>query len=69
MKDLDFDAILALSKVNARFYRMQGRDVLLIPITRIGYPFEVHDMDYQEWVLVIEKDGTSWIWDSWMMEG
>ena len=48
---------------------------MLIPIKDWAYaPVNEKFVDWafkehQEWVLVIEEDGKTWIWDSWILEG
>ncbi len=55
----------------ARVEDMVGREVMIIPIQDWAYsPVDVNDLDdYRKWVLVIEKNGKTWIWDSYTMEG
>ena len=49
---------------------MCGRKVILIPIKSWGYAPIFDDYnEHQEWVLVIEENGKTWIWDSCIMEG
>ncbi len=52
----------------ARVEDMVGRDVMIIPIQNREYAITLPD-DYRKWVLVIEQDGKTWIWDSYTMEG
>ena len=58
---------------NARMENLCGRDVMIIPIRDFAYllPHEIidHRNPKYEWVLVIEKNGKTWIWDSVTMEG
>tara|TARA_R100000664_G_scaffold2504_1_gene6246 strand:+ start:2018 stop:2230 length:213 start_codon:yes stop_codon:yes gene_type:complete len=49
-----------------------GRKVILIPLKDWGYApvdrlLPVKE-DYKEWVLVIEENGKTWLWDSCIME-
>ena len=62
---------LRLMLAKAEWYNMVGREVLLIPIRDWAYsPVDTNDLDdYRKWVLVVEKDGKTWIWDSYTMEG
>jgi len=62
---------LRLMLAKAEWYDMVGREVLLIPIQDWAYlPIECHqEEDYRKWVMVVEKDGKTWIWDSVTMEG
>lgn len=55
-------------KARARIEDMVGRDVMLIPILDFAYA-QRQGPDYRKWVLVIEQDGKTWIWDSYTMEG
>ena len=52
----------------ARVQDMVGREVMIIPIRDVTSLFLPLD-DYRKWVLVVEKDGETWIWDSYTMEG
>lgn len=58
-------------KAKARIEDMVGRDVMIIPIQDWAYAStDIDDTDdYRKWVLVIEQDGKTWIWDSYTMEG
>ena len=60
-----------LSNVGAKVEDMCGREVLIIPIKQLAYlPIDVNDLNPKhKWVLVIEKNGSSWVWDSLTMEG
>lgn len=60
-----------LKALGANFDTMCGRPVLVIPIKDWGYAPINPEMvqEHQEWVLVVEEDGNSWIWDSWILEG
>ena len=66
-----FNGCLRLMLAKAEWYNMVGREVLLIPIRDWAYsPVDANDLDdYRKWVLVVEKDGKTWIWDSYTMEG
>ena len=65
--ELEYFCIMA----KARVEDMVGREVMIIPIRDWAYaPMRPRDTDdYRKWVLVVEKDGKSWIWDSFTMEG
>tara|TARA_R110002012_G_scaffold318895_2_gene538073 strand:+ start:12738 stop:12944 length:207 start_codon:yes stop_codon:yes gene_type:complete len=57
-------------KAKARIEDMVGRDVMIIPIQNWAYaPIVRIADDYRKWVLVIEQDGKTWVWDSVTMEG
>lgn len=60
-----------LRNTKARIEDMVGRDVMIIPIQDWAYsPVDANDLDdYRKWVLVIEQNGKTWIWDSYTMEG
>jgi|TARA_R100000479_G_scaffold173670_1_gene120213 hypothetical protein len=66
-----------LHSMGAKITDMCGRTVLILPIKDWGYlPISEMDEVYQEWVqerqewvLVVEEDGNTWVWDSWIMEG
>ncbi len=62
---------LRLMLAKAEWYNMVGREVLLIPIQDWAYASTDIDEtdDYRKWVLVVEKDGKTWVWDSYTMEG
>ncbi len=55
----------------ARIEDMVGRDVMIIPIQDWAYAStDIDDTDdYRKWVLVIEQNGKTWVWDSYTMEG
>ena len=62
-----------LKALGANFDELCGRTVLLIPIKDWGYA-PIQDgtevtMKVRDWVLVVEEDGNSWIWDGWILEG
>tara|TARA_R110001592_G_scaffold170463_1_gene407639 strand:- start:317 stop:520 length:204 start_codon:yes stop_codon:yes gene_type:complete len=53
----------------ARIEDMVGREVMIIPIRDLVGSITLPLDDYRKWVLVVEKDGETWIWDSYAMEG
>ena len=60
-----------LHRMGAKIDDLCGRKVLLLPITEWGYaPIDSNDLQpHQDWVLVVEETGDTWIWDSWILEG
>jgi len=63
--------MINLRRANATIEDMVGREVMIIPIKDLAYlPIDVNDLNPKhKWVLVIEEDGSTWIWDSVTMEG
>lgn len=67
----EMNTYISLTRANFRWVELNGRNVMLIPIKDFAYlPIDVNDFKgHEEWVLVIEEDGNTWIWDSWINEG
>jgi len=59
-----------LVMADAKFIEMCGREVMIIPLKNFGYlPVDTAIIqEHQKWVMVIEKSGRTWIWDSYIME-
>ncbi len=69
-KDIEFLHMMII-RMGASVEEICGRKVLMFPITHWGYaPVDQSKiMPHQnEWVLVVEEDGDSWIWDTHIME-
>ena len=45
---------------------LDGRKVLKAPIQNTQYM--PGPQDEREWFMMIEKDGTTWLWDGWITE-
>lgn len=71
--DCSGDVMRFLKATGAKFESICDRLVMLIPIKNWGYaPVEGNEdmmQPHQDWVLVIEETGDTWIWDSWILEG
>jgi len=69
-----YEVMRFLKNTGAKFDTLCGRMVMLIPIKEWGYA-PVHPSlfnertGHEEWVLVVEETGDTWIWDSWILEG
>ena len=69
--DCSGDVMRWLNATGAKIDSLCDRAVLIIPIKDWGYAPINPEMvqEHQEWVLVIEENGNTWIWDSWILEG
>jgi len=66
---MNFDMLMMLEQTNlqCKTVKLDGRDVVQIKINDTAYMPGRH---YREdgWFLMIEKDGTTWLWDGWISE-
>jgi len=65
---MNFDMLMMLEQTNleCKTVKLDGRDVVQIKINDTNYM--PGPQDDREWFLMIEKDGTTWLWDGWISE-
>lgn len=61
LKEAMFGACLSYKEIT-----LDGRRVLQVKIKDTGYM--PGPQDDRDWFLMIEKDGTTWLWDGWISE-
>lgn len=68
--DDEFKTYMFLKKAGFEWIEMCGREVMIIPLKNFGYlPVDTAIIqEHQKWVMVVEKSGRTWIWDSYIME-